>query len=109
MLQPWTFNVGKRLVKAPKVYIRDSGITHALLNIAGYNDLLGHPVVGTSWEGFVIENILAVSPERAIPYFYRTSGGAEIDLVLEFSGTEKWAIEINPLAALMQEILEFGH
>lgn len=98
-LQPWTFNVGKRLVKAPKVYIRDSGITHALLNIVNYNDLLGHPVVGTSWEGFVIENILSVSPERAIPFYYRTTGGAEIDLVLEFSGNEKWAIEIKRSSA----------
>lgn len=94
-LQPWTFNAGKRLVKAPKIYIRDSGVTHALLNIANYNDLLGHPVVGTSWEGFVIENLLSVSPEWAIPFYYRTSGGAEIDLVLEFSGKEKWAIEIK--------------
>lgn len=98
-LQPWTFNVGKRLVKAPKVYIRDSGITHALLNIANYNDLLGHPVVGTSWEGFVIENILSVSSRSAIPFYYRTSGGAEIDLVLEFSGKEKWAIEIKRSSA----------
>ena len=98
-LQPWTFNVGKRLVKAPKVYIRDSGITHALLNIANYNDLLGHPVVGTSWEGFVIENILSVSSGSAIPFYYRTSGGAEIDLVLEFSGKEKWAIEIKRSSA----------
>jgi len=94
-LQPWTFNIGKRLVKAPKVYIRDSGITHALLNMGNYNDLLGHPVVGTSWEGFVIENVLSVCPDRAIPFYYRTSGGAEIDLVLEFSGKEKWAIEIK--------------
>jgi hypothetical protein len=98
-LQPWTFNVGKRLVKAPKVYIRDSGVTHALLNIANYNDLLGHPVSGTSWEGFVIENLLSVSPDWAIPFYYRTSGGAEIDLILEFSGKEKWAIEIKRSSA----------
>jgi len=94
-LQPWTFNVGKRLVRAPKVYVRDSGITHALLNIPGYNDLLGHPVAGGSWEGFVIENLLSVAPERALPYYYRTPGGAEIDFILEFSGSEKWAIEIK--------------
>ncbi len=94
-LQPWTFNVGKRLVRAPKVYVRDSGITHALLNISGYNDLLGHPVAGGSWEGFVVENLLSVAPERALPYYYRTSGGAEIDFILEFSGNEKWAIEIK--------------
>lgn len=94
-LQPWTGNVGKRLVKTPKVYVRDSGITHALLNIQTYNDLLGHPVAGGSWEGFVIENILSVAPENVIPFYYRTSHGAEIDLILEFSGSKKWAIEIK--------------
>jgi predicted AAA+ superfamily ATPase len=94
-LQPWARNVGKRLVKSPKVYVRDSGITHALLNIQSYNDLLGHPVAGGSWEGFVIENILTVAPAGVIPYYYRTSHGAEIDLILEFSGQEKWAIEIK--------------
>ncbi len=94
-VQPWTLNVGKRLVRAPKIYIRDSGITHALLNISRYNDLLGHPVVGGSWEGFVIENILSLAPFSALPYYYRTAGGAEIDLILEFSGNEKWAIEIK--------------
>lgn len=94
-LQPWTQNVGKRLIKSPKVYVRDSGITHALLNIQSYNDLLGHPVVGGSWEGFVIENILSAAPDNALPFYYRTSHGAEIDLILEFSGREKWAIEIK--------------
>jgi predicted AAA+ superfamily ATPase len=94
-LQPWTFNIGKRLVRSPKVYIRDSGIAHALLNIDTYNNLLGHPVVGGSWEGFVIENILAVVPSRVQPFYYGTPGGAEIDLILEFSPTEKWAIEIK--------------
>ena len=94
-LKSWTFNIGKRLVKSPKVYVRDSGITHALLNISAYNDLLGHPVVGGSWEGFVIENILAVASSNVQPYYYSTSGGAEIDLILEFSPAEKWAIEIK--------------
>ncbi len=94
-LQPWASNVGKRLVKAPKVFVRDSGITHALLNIPTYNNLIGHPVVGSSWEGFVIENILSILQGRALPYYYRTSAGAEIDLILEFSGQEKWAIEIK--------------
>lgn len=94
-LQPWTANVGKRLVRSPKVYVRDSGITHSLLNILSYNDLLGHPVVGGSWEGFVIENILSVAPSNAVPFYYRTSNGAEIDLILEFSGSEKWAIEVK--------------
>lgn len=94
-LQPWTSKVGKRLVRSPKVYVRDSGITHALLNISDYNALLGHPVVGGSWEGFVIENILSVIPQRVQPYFYRTTAGSEIDLVLEFPTQEKWAIEIK--------------
>ncbi len=90
-----TANVGKRLIKSPKIYVRDSGITHALLNIPNYNNLLGHPVVGGSWEGFVIENIMAVAPSRVLPYYYGTPRGAEIDLVLEFPGGAKWAIEIK--------------
>ncbi len=98
-LKPWTVNVGKRLVKSPKIYVRDSGITHALLNISDYNGLLGHPVVGGSWEGFVIENIMSVSPSRVQPYYYGTPGGAEIDLVLEFPGGAKWAIEIKRSSA----------
>ena len=98
-LQPWTFNVGKRLVRTPKVFIRDSGITHALLNISSYNELLGHPVVGGSWEGFAIENLLSVAPSHALPFYYRTPAGAEIDLILEFSGQEKWAIEVKRSSA----------
>ncbi len=94
-LRPWISNEGKRLVRSPKVYIRDSGITHALLNIGTYNDLLGHPVVGGSWEGFVIENILSVTPQNASAYYYRSAGGAEIDLILEFGKSETWAIEIK--------------
>ncbi len=98
-LKPWTFNIGKRLVRSPKIYVRDSGITHALLNISTYNDLSGHPVVGGSWEGFVIENIMSVTASRVQPFYYGTSGGAEIDLILEFSPKEKWAIEIKGSAA----------
>jgi uncharacterized protein len=94
-LRPWTFNISKRLVRSPKIYLRDSGITHALLNIESFNGLLGHPVVGGSWEGFVIENIMSVVPSRTQPFYYGTPGGAEIDLLLEFSPTEKWAIEIK--------------
>jgi predicted AAA+ superfamily ATPase len=94
-LKPWTFNIGKRLIRSPKIYVRDSGITHALLNISNYSNLLGHPVVGGSWEGFVIENIMSVAPQGAQPYYYGTPGGAEIDLILEFSHAEKWAIEIK--------------
>jgi len=98
-LNPWTFNIGKRLVRSPKIYIRDSGVTHALLNIVDFNNLLGHPVVGGSWEGFVIENIMSVAPTRVQPFYYRTPGGAEIDLILEFSHTEKWAVEIKRSSA----------
>jgi uncharacterized protein len=94
-LQPWTANAGKRLVRTPKVYVRDSGLLHALLGIPDYEHLLGHPIVGASWEGMLIENILNVLPPTARPTFYRTSAGAEIDLVIEFAGTERWAIEIK--------------
>jgi len=94
-LKPFHANTGKRLVKSPKVYIRDSGILHALLGIKNYNELAGHPVIGASWEGFVIENILSVMPFGAKATFYRTSAGAEIDLVLEMPGGEIWAIEIK--------------
>ncbi len=95
-LRPFHANIGKRLVKAPKVYVRDSGLLHALLGIGDYNSLSGHPVVGASWEGFVIENLLSLIPDRTLPAFYRTSAGAEVDLILEFPGvTEKWAIEIK--------------
>jgi predicted AAA+ superfamily ATPase len=94
-LRPWTFNVGKRLIRSPKIYLRDSGIVHALLHIETFNDLLGHPVIGGSWEGFVLENIMSVLPPRAQSFYYGTPGGAEIDLLLEFSPNEKWAIEIK--------------
>ncbi|MCA9468467.1 MAG: ATP-binding protein, partial [Nitrospira sp.] len=94
-LRPYHTNSKKRLVKSPKVYVRDSGITHALLGIQDRDGLLGHPVVGTSWEGFVIENLVNVMPTRVIPNFYRTTAGAEIDLVLEFPGGNLWAIEIK--------------
>ncbi|WP_425636985.1 ATP-binding protein [Algoriphagus yeomjeoni] len=93
-VRPWLVNVGKRLVKSPKIYIRDSGITHALLNLTKIDDLLGHPVVGGSWEGFIIENIISVLPKGADYGFYRTSGGAELDLVLSLNG-EIWAIVIK--------------
>ncbi len=94
-LQPWSRNVGKRLVKSPKIYIRDSGITHALLNLKNQDDLLGHPAVGGSWEGSVIENLLAQLPTNMAAYFYRTSTGAEIDLVIEVDTQRRIAIEIK--------------
>jgi uncharacterized protein len=94
-LSPYLSNTGKRLVKSPKVYIRDSGLMHALLNIGDYNTLAGHPAVGESWEGFVIENILTIAPLRTAAGFYRTSAGAEIDLVLDIPNGDRWAIEIK--------------
>jgi predicted AAA+ superfamily ATPase len=98
-LAPWHTNTGKRLVKAPKVYVRDSGLVHALLNIETKEDLLSHMVVGASWEGFCIETILACAPTGVTGYFYRTSGGAEIDLLLNWPGGELWAIEIKRSSA----------
>lgn len=101
-LPPRHANVGKRLVKSPRVYVRDSGLVHTLLGLADRDALLGHPVAGASWEGFVIENILRVAGERAQASFYRTAAGAEMDLVLEWPGGETWAIEIKraPSAAM---------
>ncbi len=95
-LQPFHANIKKRLVKSPKIYVRDSGIVHTLLGILDRESLFGHPIAGASWEGFVIDNLLSVAPDRTLPSFYRTSAGAEIDLILEFPGlSEKWAIEIK--------------
>ena len=94
-LQPWAANAKKRLVRTPKVYVRDSGLLHALLGIRNMEELLGHPVVGPSWEGMLIENILGALPATARTSFYRTSAGAEIDLVIEFSAKERWGIEIK--------------
>lgn len=93
-VQPWSGNTKKRLVKTPKVYIRDSGLLHSLLNISSYDQLMGHPAVGASWEGFVMENILnQLSPNWTASY-YRSSNQAEIDLVLE-SGADIWGVEIK--------------
>ena len=95
-LRPFHANVKKRLVKSPKIYVRDSGIVHALLGVEDHDALAGHPVVGASWEGFVIENLLAVAPPRTMASFYRTLAGAEIDLLLELPGKRgPWAIEIK--------------
>lgn len=94
-LSPYHANTSKRLVKSPKIYIRDSGLVHALLGLEDANELAGHPVVGASWEGFVIENLLAVAPQRTAATFYRTAAGAEIDLVLEVPKRGRWAIEIK--------------
>ncbi|OEK02879.1 ATPase [Roseivirga sp. 4D4] len=93
-LIPWHKNIGKRLVKSPKVFVRDTGVAHTLLGIDNFETLLSHPTVGASWEAFVIENILSILPDSISPSFYRSSGGAEIDLVLS-SGKATWAIEIK--------------
>jgi predicted AAA+ superfamily ATPase len=99
-LPPYHRNVGKRLVKSPKMYVRDSGLLHALLGIRDLDALFGHPVIGASWEGFVIENLLAVAPPGTKASFYRTAAGAEIDLVLELGGHHGvWAIEIKRSAS----------
>ena len=95
-LPPFHANVGKRLVKSPKIYVRDRGLVHALLGIETPDELLGHPVVGASWEGAVIENLLAVAPRRTQASFYRTARGAEIDLILEMGAKHgTWAVEIK--------------
>jgi predicted AAA+ superfamily ATPase len=86
-------------VRSPKVYIRDSGIAHALLGIRDKETLLGHPIVGETWESFVTETLIAVAPEGTEAQFYRTSSGAEIDLVLTLPGGALWAIEIKRSAA----------
>jgi uncharacterized protein len=98
-LQPWLSNHGKRMVKSPKVYVRDSGLCHALLGIESLNDLLGHPVVGGSWEGYVIEAIAGIMPASAEIGFYRTAAGAEIDLIISPKPGEVWAIEIKLTSA----------
>ncbi len=92
-LAPWAENVGKRLVRSPKVYVRDSGLVQALLGLPTLDALLSHPVAGLSWEGFVVENLLAAAPADTAAYFYRTAAGAELDLVLDFGGGKRWAIE----------------
>jgi predicted AAA+ superfamily ATPase len=99
-LLPWHANVGKRLVRSPKVYVRDSGVLHALLGIADKETLLAHPVVGASWETWVAENLLTLMPRGCVASFYRSAAGAEIDLPIERSGGrgaqgERWAIEIK--------------
>jgi hypothetical protein len=94
-LPAWHANLGKRLVRSPKVYVRDSGLLHALLAIGDKDTLLGHPVVGAGWEGFVVENLLASAPRGVQGYFYRTSGGAEIDLLLAWPDGRLWAVEIK--------------
>jgi len=94
-LPPWHSNLGKRLVKSPKLYVRDSGLLHALLGLASHDDLLAHPVVGNSWEGFVIETLLNAVPRDAQSGFYRSSNGAEIDLLIDAPGLGLMAVEVK--------------
>lgn len=94
-VEPWYENVKKRLIKSPRYYVRDSGILHRLLGISDYDTLLSNPILGKSWEGFVIENIHSVLPRLAEAYFYRTAAGAEIDLVIKMPSGEIWAVEIK--------------
>ena len=94
-LEPLLSNVGKRMVRSPKVYIRDPGLVHSLLRIDTLDDLLGHPIAGASWEGHVLENLLRVAPARSAASFYRTAAGAEIDLVIDLPGNQRWAVEVK--------------
>ncbi len=96
-LQPFFGNVKKRLVKSPKVYIRDTGLLHTLLKIYNYDDLSANPVLGASWEGFCLEQIMALKPSKYDAYFYRTqsAAAAEIDLVLTKGLKVEIAIEIK--------------
>jgi uncharacterized protein len=95
VLRPWFSNYGKRLVKTPKVFLRDCGLLHALLGIHDYESLLSHPIAGSSWEGFVIENLVSCVGSNASLWYYRTSAGAEVDLVIEYQPSKLVAIEIK--------------
>lgn len=99
VLRPFAANLKKRLVKSPKVYLRDSGLLHALLRVGDSDQLLGHPIAGASWEGWVIEQALAADGGRSGAYFYRTAAGAEIDLVLERPRGRRLAFEIKLASA----------
>lgn len=94
-LQPWFRNIGKRLVKSPKLYVRDTGLLHSLTNLGHLETLLGHPLCGSSWEGFAIENLVSAMPPVWRPFYYRTAAGAEIDLILERPDGGTIAIEIK--------------
>jgi predicted AAA+ superfamily ATPase len=98
-IQPWAGNTQKRLVKSPKIYLRDTGLLHNLLNISDFESLLSHPVVGSSWEGFVIENTVAALSNKWRYSYYRTTGQTEIDLILEGPNNQVWAVEIKRSSA----------
>ena len=94
-LQPWSGNSRKRLDRSPRVYVRDSGLLHLLATVRDPETLLGHPLCGPSWEGFVIESLLGRMPDTWRASVYRTSAGAELDLVLEGPARETLAVEIQ--------------
>lgn len=94
-LLPFYPNIKKRIIKSPKVYVRDSGLLHSLFSISSKNQILSHPSAGHSWEGFVIEQIVNILPSTYITYFYRTSSGAEVDLVLVKGDKVTQCIEIK--------------
>ncbi|MDG3042478.1 ATP-binding protein [Roseicyclus marinus] len=94
-LEPWHANIGKRLIKSPRIYVRDTGILHALLGLQTLDEVLAHPVAGAGWEGLVIETAHATMPDGTQAQFYRSGAGAEVDLVLTLPGGARWAIEIK--------------
>jgi uncharacterized protein len=98
-LRPWASNDGKRLVRSPKTYVRDSGLVHTLLGLTTFDDVVGHPVAGGSWEGWVIENLIAAAPQGSAPHFYRSAAGAELDLLLELPRRQRWAVEVKRSSA----------
>jgi predicted AAA+ superfamily ATPase len=98
-LPAWHKNIGKRLVKSPKVYVRDTGIAHALLGIRDKEALLGHPVVGQTWESFIMETLINTSPDGTEAHYYRTSNGTEVDLLLSLPNGQLWAIEVKRSSA----------
>ena len=98
-LPAWRRNAGKRLVKSPKVYVRDTGIAHALLGLRQKEDVLGHPVAGQTWETLAVETLIAAAPDGTEASFYRSSAGAEVDLVLELPNRQRWAIEVKRSSA----------
>jgi predicted AAA+ superfamily ATPase len=98
-LSAWHRNLGKRLVKSPKVYVRDTGVAHALLGIRDMEDLLAHPVVGQTWESFVVESLIGAAPDGTDAHYYRSAGGSEIDLILTLPGGALWAVEVKRSSA----------
>lgn len=96
---PWHNNLGKRLIKTPKTYVRDSGLVHALLELQRLDHVLGHPVAGHSYEGMVVESILQAAGPRYAAHFYRTQDGAEIELVLSRGNRPEIGIEVKRSSA----------